>query len=326
VKLTDTLGYIVQKYPKSQLDNIVSKHLMLKKITIKELLTHTSGLHSAVNSKFFAREFAKDPYKIWSHKALINLSIRQKTYFRPGQKGKFHYTSVEYYLIGMVIEAATNHTVQYEMRKLIKKLKLKHTFVPDLTRKLPFSVWKNLAAGYVTPDQPEGWSPLMIAMLRKQFKPILLPGVRPVSGYNVTPIAIRYMYYSFPAGGMISTPSDVAKFYTLLFSGKLLGKVLTHKLLKGIQLPIGDIYGLGIWITNLPKYKMDFYYHGGDMPGYRAIAVFIPKYGAALVLMTNLETSHIDSIRKGITADIIKTILKNWASHKCLIATKRARG
>jgi D-alanyl-D-alanine carboxypeptidase len=82
------------------------------KITVRELLNHTSGLadiFTDTEKEFMARLF-ENPEKQWTTEDLFELyyefGLNTRAHFKPG-KG-FHYSDVNYFLLGLLIEKYTN--------------------------------------------------------------------------------------------------------------------------------------------------------------------------------------------------------------------------
>lgn len=102
-----------------------------RKITVRQLLQHTSGL----------REYALDPRvqseprRDWKHEELIAMATEQPPLSEPGDE--WHYSNANYILAGMIVEKATGHSFTHELkRRIIKPLKLRHTSMPA-TRAMP---------------------------------------------------------------------------------------------------------------------------------------------------------------------------------------------
>ena len=91
-----------------------------KDITIKQLLNHTSGIVDYFDTEEFANsEIESNFQKQWTPDELINLVINKSPYFAPGQG--YHYSNTNYVLAGMIISAATNKSVEEEMKTLLLK-------------------------------------------------------------------------------------------------------------------------------------------------------------------------------------------------------------
>ena len=111
-------------------------------ITIRHLLTHTSGLFNFTNVWF--AEGNKDLDRIWQPEELVAMATAQKTVFAPGSS--YAYCNTGYILLGMIIETATNSPVEQEIRRrLLDPLQLSNTFL-DVREEVPTGVAQSDAA------------------------------------------------------------------------------------------------------------------------------------------------------------------------------------
>jgi D-alanyl-D-alanine carboxypeptidase len=82
------------------------------------------------------------------------------------------------------------------------------------------------------------------------------------------------------AGAIISTPSDLVKFITALFEGKL---VKTSSLEK--MKTIND--GMGMGMQQLPYESKTVYGHGGGIDGFNSLLMYIPEDRLAIAYCSN---------------------------------------
>ncbi len=91
-----------------------------------------------------------------------------------------------------------------------------------------------------------------------------------------------------PAGGMFSTPSDMAVFLTALADGRL----VSRETLKALLLPRADpgggrgTYGYGFNTGKIPPGRVG---HGGGAPGVNAEIAFYPESGWQLIALSNSD-------------------------------------
>ena len=206
-------------------------------ITIRQLLSHTSGLPDYFsNTRIYAPYLRGDLTYVWPHRAVVRISTRDTPLFTPGAPGRFAYSNTGYYILGLTIEKITGHTLAAELaQRIFRPLKLSHTTLPA-TPALP----GRSAHGYT----PEG------------------AGLSDIS--RISPSIL------WAAGGIVSTPADVAAFQRALFNGELLPLPLVRQM-QTTQLAIPGTrgrqsIGLGLFETRLgcsPTWG-----HGGDLPGY----------------------------------------------------------
>ena len=156
-------------------------------ITIRELLQHFSGLYSYTNDPGFQQALTADPTRVWRPTELVRIAVAHPPVFPPGTT--FAYSNTDYVLLGMIIRAATGHSVGQELRdRIFEPLDLRDTSFPYADPHLP----RPFAHGYV------------------------LGTAGPVDTTVMSPSWLG------AAGGMVSTAPDLARFYTALFGGKLL--------------------------------------------------------------------------------------------------------
>jgi D-alanyl-D-alanine carboxypeptidase len=181
------------------------------KITIRELLNHTSGLKDYAGDPRVSVPYIADvrPLRQWQPQELIDIATSKAPYSAPGTE--YHYSNTNYMLAGMIIKAVTGNDPQTEVEnRIIKPLGLTNTTFPTTDPKL----YGNWLHGYYT--------------------------VRDISFSNVTVYG--------PAGSIVSTLDDLATFESALFGGKLLPAAQMKELeTAGLD---GDGYGLGVGWTD----------------------------------------------------------------------------
>lgn len=113
-------------------------------ITLKHLLTHTSGLtgtdgYPGINNMDGAR--VRKEYADWSKKFLIDALIEQKPEHAPGEI--FHYSDPGYALLGIVIDNITGSYRKFIENRIFKPLGMTSTYIVDQE-----TIHPNEARGY----------------------------------------------------------------------------------------------------------------------------------------------------------------------------------
>jgi len=249
LKITDSIGKYLSRYPKWH------------KITIRELLNHTSGIYDYTALPQFDHVTTKhNDYKQWTSREIVASVYHHKLYFQPGQG--FRYSNTNYILLGMLIHEITRRTVKYELeRRFLEQDKLDLTSSYYLPGKYPQSVSAWLVDGY---------------FLNK----------------NETHIN---MSWAGSAGALVSNSIDVVRWTKQLFTGRVLQPKQLRQLKTVVSVPGGQplprssiqfSYGLGI--KRIYKSGIGFiWYHPGATTGYTAIMVWAPKKQIALAVTTN---------------------------------------
>jgi D-alanyl-D-alanine carboxypeptidase len=176
-------------------------------ITVKELLQHTSGLYDYSMDPSVSAPYLKGNLRYrWAPKRLVKIAVKHGQLFPPG--ARWYYSSTNYVVLGLIIEALTKHTLASELtRRILGPLRLHATrLAADANMGAP------AAHGYY-------------------------------KSRDVTPVSFSW---AWAAGSMVSTAADVARFYQALFGGTLLRPQQLKQMETTVTAAAGD-YGLGLW-------------------------------------------------------------------------------
>ncbi|KNB53951.1 serine hydrolase domain-containing protein [Streptomyces caatingaensis] len=203
------------------------------KVTIRQLLNHTSGIHDMVetpewNAYMNGPGFLKHRFEYRSPEQIVAMGLKYPPYWAPGTK--WHYSNTNFVIAGMVIEKVTGNAWAREAEKrIVKPLGLRGTTFPgtDPTMPAPHAV---------------GYSKLYAADPG--------PEIYDATEYNPA--------WSGATGEMISTTGDLNRFFGALITGKLFPKKQLDEMLTTVPAEDGtnnDVpfdYGLGLIVRSLP--------------------------------------------------------------------------
>ncbi|PBC99016.1 D-alanyl-D-alanine carboxypeptidase [Streptomyces sp. Ag82_O1-15] len=194
-----------------------------RRITVRQLLNHTSGVFNYTADDDFARTyFLKDGflehrYDTKTPEQLVAIAMTHAPLFAPGTS--WSYSNTNYVLAGMVIEKVTGHSYATEIRRrVIEPLGLRATSVPGTRTTLPrpsSHAYSKLSRATTGPT------------------------------YDVTRLNPSL---ASSAGEMISDSADLNRFYTALLGGRLLPPKQLKEMkttVKADEIP-GARYGLGL--------------------------------------------------------------------------------
>ncbi|MFJ8444350.1 serine hydrolase domain-containing protein [Kitasatospora griseola] len=207
------------------------------KITLRQLLNHTSGLPDYVSGTFGLNYGANlQPYQTWAPQALVNLALSQHApTSTPG--GQWSYSNANYVLAGMVVSAVTGSSPADEIRRrIVEPLGLADTTFPTTDPTLH----GNYLHGY---EYPLGMAGVILD----------------VTTSNVQAFG--------PAGAMVSTVDDLAAFGRALMTGKLLAPAQQAELETTVPVNATVGYGLGVIHRQLPCGQWAWG-HNGAVLGY----------------------------------------------------------
>lgn len=99
------------------------------RITIRQLLCHTSGIQEWAEDDELRRDVLENP-ESWDVDKMIDTIGQKPLLFEPG--ADFSYSNVDYFLLGKVIEKVSGKTVRENIQERIAEpLGLKNTFLPE---------------------------------------------------------------------------------------------------------------------------------------------------------------------------------------------------
>jgi D-alanyl-D-alanine carboxypeptidase len=222
------------------------------RITVRQLLQHTSGLYNytddlALSDPETLRHRGADPAE------LVAMALKHPALFPPGTH--WSYSNTNYIVAGMIAERVTGHRLSDEIgRRIARPLGLRDTYLPRRgDEKLPAPH----AVGY-TPIGGE---------------------LVDFSDYDAT--------MAWAAGGLVSTPADLDRFYGALLGGKLLHRAELAEMRRTVpadELGIpGARYGLGL--GSIPVSCGLFWGHEGGIPGFTNLAGVGPGGRRATVVL-----------------------------------------
>ncbi|MGW7416038.1 serine hydrolase domain-containing protein [Streptomyces sp. NPDC054863] len=249
---------------KIELDRTVESYLpglipYGERITIRNLMQHTSGLYNYMDS--FQKpgdRFLKDRHRHFEPEDLIAIAAAKPLEFEPGTK--FAYCNTNYFIIGLLIKKVTGRGHREEITdRVLTPLGLEETYLPG--------------------DDPNIPGPHAHGYMQIGGEPVDVTVMNPSEAGC--------------AGEIISTTADLDRFFTALFSGKLLQepqfKEMTDALPREMieNLPMGIGYGLGIMKLENDA-DLDLWGHGAGIPGYATFAATTRDLSARVQLSFTL--------------------------------------
>lgn len=239
-----------------------------QKITIDQLLSHTSGIPQFMNAAAYQK--ADDPQRV--EKALQEYSDKPLV-SAPGEK--FAYSNSGYVLLGRVIEKLSGSTYeQYLDANILKPAGLANTAY-DHAR----PIMRNRAIGYAYDGDH-----LVNAFMGEMTGPHS-------AGALHSTVDDLYKFDQVLDSGK-------------LFSKALLDKAMTPRA-KWVNVPpfnFDAMYCYG-WMTG-DNFGHRYYNHGGWVDGFITQYWRYPQDKMTVVLLANIESPHIISVQNGLTQAI----------------------
>ena len=232
------------------------------KITVRQLLQHTSGLPEYSDTYFSSRAAESENMQHYvPPRDLLDTALGKPAQFEPGTQWK--YTNTNYIVLGMLIERVSQRPVGEQIdQRIVKKLGLSHTYFPAPGEEK------------IRGTHPQGYD------LSAEGKLEDITEMDPTWGWA--------------AGAMVSTPSELNTFFQAVLDGRLLTQASIDEMKKGVDTDkAGVVYGLGLIGRSL-SCGGTAWGHGGDIAGYHTRGGVGPDGTAVTVAVTAMPTAIAD--------------------------------
>ncbi|WP_438829272.1 serine hydrolase domain-containing protein [Streptomyces adonidis] len=218
-----------------------------RKITLRQLLNHTSGIFNYTDDEYVQSEiflpenFFKNKYRTWTPDEIVGIAMGHQPEFAPG--AAWGYSNTNYTLAGMVIKKVTGNSYGDEVRaRVIEPLGLHGTYMPGADHRVP---------------QPS-------SRAYSQLAENTTGKIYDVTEFN--PSAAN------SAGEVISNPGDLNRFYSALLRGKVLPAKQLAEMKTTVPAEVVDgRYGLGL-IENELSCGVTIWGHSGGIHGSSSFA------------------------------------------------------
>lgn len=218
-------------------------------ITLRQLLTHTSGIKSYTSLPGFNR----NPRRDYNGEELVSLVREFPLEFPSGEKHA--YSNTGYYLLGYVIEKVSGESYgAFLTERIFQPLGMETAMFND-----QFKIVPNRATGYVVRE-----GELRTAEFVSPTQP-------------------------FAAGGLIGTVLDLAKWDAALYGEKLLPESAREELWTAVKLKNGEAfpYGFG-WSMGMYR-DHPYAAHGGGIPGFSTYIARFTEDKLTVIVLMNAE-------------------------------------
>ena len=255
LRLDEKVSEVLSDYPKEQGE----------KITIHDLLTHTSGIPNYTDFPGYPTEIMKNTF---SPLELVKLFENKPLEFKPGSK--FSYSNSGYILLGYIIEKVTGKPYEEVLREnIFNPLGMKNS-------------------GYdhnieIIPKRAYGYNHFALEVQNANYIDMTVP---------------------FSAGALYSTVEDLYKWDQALYTNKILSKENIKKLF-GKYIPAfgGMYYGYGWAVTKISNGHGDsvnVVAHGGAVNGFNSLIERFTDDKNLIVLLNNTGATDLQDIAKHI--------------------------
>lgn len=256
---------------KISLDDDMSKYLPRvplhgRHVTIRQLLNHTSGIHSYTSVPAWRAHWAED----LSPDSIVGFVANDSLDFAPGSA--WRYNNSGYVLLGMILEKVTDEPYARHLEEqFFKPLGLRHTMycpAPN-ARDTSFAV---------------GYSP---------------------RGGTFAPADYLSMTQPFAAGALCSSVSDYLVWQRALHGGRIVSAKSYALMTTPDTLNDGKrlTYGFGLAVADLGGHHVIT--HGGGINGYTTAQLYVPGDSLSVIAFTNTDGSSPDFTAANIARAVL---------------------
>lgn len=259
IKLDDKMTAYLTDYRKDTGD----------KVTIRHLLTHTSGIPSYTGKPGFFQNVSRNPY---TPADFVKEFTSGDLEWEPGTK--YAYNNSGYFLLGAIIEKVTGKSYADAVRERI--------FEPLGMKDSGYDVWKT-----VLPKRATGYQ-------------------LTANGYENAPYLDMSIPYA--AGSLYSTVDDLYKWDRALYTDKLLGADLKKVMFTPVLQNYAFGWAVRPLKLDDGKTEVATISHNGGINGFNTVEIRLPDTQDLVVLFDNTSRGDkLDAAAKGIV-DILRGI------------------
>ena len=229
-------------------------------VTVRQLMTHTSGIVRYEFDPRFLQDLVKDPYRTFTPAERVAYLHDTTAPFAAG--AGWEYSDTNYILLGAIIERLVGGPYYDAMRaRLTGPLGLAGIVPsdrPDIER---------LAQGYAGPDNFfGGWDAMVGADGRLVMNPQL----------------------EWTGGGVATTAGDLARWAHLLYAtDRVLSAATRARMLDGVPARLGPNVEYGLGVILRPSPLGPTYGHSGFFPGYSTDVMHFAERGVTAAVQVN---------------------------------------
>ncbi|GAA0589109.1 serine hydrolase domain-containing protein [Streptomyces crystallinus] len=254
------------------------------KVTLRQMLNHTSGLPDFTGSAEFRAILTEDPHHVFDSRRLLDFAAGQPLAFRPGSR--YQYSNSDNIAVALMAEAATGCRYEDLLKRLVyQPLGLRQTSLPP-----GFRLPRPYLHGYAVdpPAPPEDVTELF-----------------DTSGV-------------WASGAVVSTPADLGRFFRGYAGGSLVSPHTRKEQRKFLPGAASEPAGPGVNSAGLALFRYAtrcgvLYGHTGNTAGYTQLAAATPDGRKSLTFSITTQIS------KSVKPELLPQLRKVQEDFACAL-------
>ena len=261
------------------LSNWLPSYPRAGQITLRMLLTHTSGVFNLYESPKYTRIVVNRPHRIWTPQMVLD-KLGGAPYCDPG--ACYHYSNTGFILLGMVIEKETGKTLGTFWRERF--------FTP-----------LGMANTYFQGDGPPP------ADSARGYKKTKSGNVVINDGSTYRPTASEGTVI-WAAGGIVASARDIAIWGRALYGGDVLSDASLARMTAFTFHPEkqGGYYGMGTRMRQYQGYNIEG--HTGTLRAFNAAMWYLPELDLTVVVETNRTGIDANALTDALLAVAVPAV------------------
>ncbi len=246
---------------KLSLDEKISKVLPgaphANQITIRQLLTHTSGLANYTNVSGFVSMAARPG----TYEKIVASIAKKPLEFKPGSR--WRYSNTNYIILGRIVEVLSREPYERYIDR--------HEFVPA-----------GMTHTHWISDEPH------LSDMARGYRPLKNGGVAPAF-----PLRDRW---AWSAGAIVSTVGDLVRWNEALRSGKIVTRRDYREMTTPVRVAVGSSGGYGFGLIRDRFDGQERIWHNGGTFGFVSDGAYFPAQHLTVVALTDSENGPAGAI------------------------------
>lgn len=245
LRLEDSIGTWLEQYP-----NINNK------VTIRQLLNHTSGIYNFTDNPSWQNAINSDPNRFWQIEEVVQGYVLAP-YFAPG--ASWHYSNTNYTLLTMIIRKIMNADLSPLFRqRFFTPLGMNSSFVElSDTLTAPFA---------------HNW---------------VQSGANLIDAYGYPRTA--FISSAYGPGGVISRPENLLRWLKALYGGQIISSGTLNQMLTFVNANISGANGYGLGTMRYNVNNRTCWGHAGNSFGHSSVAMHYAPGGITIAVMMNKD-------------------------------------
>jgi D-alanyl-D-alanine carboxypeptidase len=261
------------------LSNWLPDYPQAGQITLRMLLTHTSGVFNLYESPDYTRLVVDRPHRTWTPQMVLD-RLSGTPYCEPG--ACYHYSNTGFILLGLVIEAETGKPLGTVWRERF--------FTP-----------LGMSDTYFQGDGPPPATSALGYRKTKTGNVVINDG----SSYRPTESEGTVIW---SAGGIVSSASDIARWGRALYGGDVLSEASLIAMTTFTFHPEkqGGYYGMGTRRRTFQDFDMEG--HTGTLRAFNAAMWYLPDLDLTVVVLTNRTGIDANALTDALLAVAVPAV------------------